>query len=80
MENETSNSSARRGLPGSIRADFPATLLSQALTPSPVECVYFDTDTVGSITHECCKHPDLLAKRPPPCYLCSKFEKKPSAP
>lgn len=76
-------------LPGSIRADFPCTLISQALTPSPLGCVYFYTKTVGNHIHEFCGDLDLGTKKgvkggswskeyPPPCYLCSKFTKKSS--
>ena len=75
------------GLPGSIRADFPCTLIHQALTPSPLECEYFFTNIVGGHMHEFCGDLDLSTKKGvkggswskkylPPCYLCNKFTKK----
>jgi hypothetical protein len=74
-------------LPGSIRADFPCTLVHQALIPSPLECEFFYTKTAGGIMHEFCGNLELSTKKgvkggswskqnPPPCYLCSKFSKK----
>jgi hypothetical protein len=74
-------------LPGSIRADFPCFLIHQALTPSPLECEYFYTKTVGGIMHEYCGELDLSTKKGvkggswskenlPSCYLCDRFTKK----
>ena len=76
-------------LPGSIRADFTCTLIHQALSPSPLECEYFYTNTVGGIMHEFCGELDLSTekdvkggswskKNPPRCYLCGKFTQKSS--
>ncbi|GHV04554.1 hypothetical protein FACS189485_10200 [Spirochaetia bacterium] len=74
-------------LPGSISAAFPCTLIHQALIPSPLDCEYFYTKTVGRILHEYCGNLDLTTKKDvkggswskkylPPCYLCNKYEKK----
>ena len=74
-------------LPGSIRADFQCSLIHQALTPSPLECEYFYTNTVDGIIHEFCGDLDLSTKKNikggswskeniPPCYLCKKFTQK----
>ena len=74
-------------LPGSIRADFPCTLISQALTPSPLGCEYFYTKTVEGTMYEYCGELELATKKGveggswskqnlPPCYLCSKFTPK----
>jgi hypothetical protein len=82
MDNENSNS-----LPGSIRADYPCTLIHQALVPSPLDCEYFYTKIVDRIMHEYCGNLDLSTKKgvnggswsktyPPPCYLCNKYKKK----
>jgi hypothetical protein len=75
-------------LPGSIRADFPCSLIHQALSPSPIECEYFYIKTEGGIVHEFCGNLELLSAKKgvkggswskdnlPPCYLCSKYSKK----
>jgi len=74
-------------LPGSIKADFQCTLISQALTPSPAECEFYYTDIVGNILHEFCGDLNLSThkgvkggswskKNPPRCYLCTKFKRK----
>ena len=76
-------------LPGSEKADFEYTLIHQALTPSPLECEYFYTITVGNIMKEFCGNLELSTKKGvaggswskknlPPCYLCEKFTKKSS--
>jgi len=74
-------------LPGSIRADFPCTLIHQALSPSPIDCEYFYTKKSGGTLHEFCGNLKLSTMKgvkggswskdnPPPCYLCSKYTKK----
>jgi len=76
-------------LPGSERADFPCTLIHQALIPSPVDCEYFYIKTEGNIIHEFCGNLKITTKKGikngsyskenyPPCYLCQKFTKKSS--
>jgi len=74
-------------LPGSVRADFTCTLIHQALTPSPIDCEYFNIKPVGGIVHEFCGELELSTQKgvkggswsrenPPRCYLCSKYKKK----
>ncbi|MDR0527818.1 MAG: hypothetical protein LBG79_08420 [Spirochaetaceae bacterium] len=74
-------------LPGSIRADFPCTLIHQALDPSPLDCEHFYTKNVDQIMHEYCGNLDLSTKKGvkggswskeilPPCYFCEKYKKK----
>jgi hypothetical protein len=87
MDNGDKNTSEIIGLPGSARADFPCTLISQALSPSPADCEYFYTEVVGSQMHEFCANLDLTTKKGvkggswskkniPPCYLCNGYKKK----
>ena len=75
-------------LPGSIKTNFPCTLIHQALTPSPKDCEYFYMKTVDGNEHEFCGNLDLSTKKNvkngswskdnlPPCYLCEKYTKKP---
>jgi hypothetical protein len=77
-------------LPGSIRADFPCTLIHKALDPSPLDCEDFYIKVVGNIMHEYCGNLDLSTKKkvkggswsksnPSPCYLCQKYKKKANA-
>jgi len=74
-------------LPGSIRADFPCSLIHQALIPSPLECDFFYIKSERGTIHEFCGELDLATKKGvkggswardnlPPCYLCKKFKKK----
>ena len=74
-------------LPGSKRADFPCSLIHQALTPSPVDCEYYYTKLLDGIMQEYCGELELSTKKNvdggswskdnlPPCYLCSKYIKK----
>ena len=74
-------------LPGSIKADFPCSLIHQALYPSPLECEYFYIKNVDGKIHEFCGNLDLSTKKDvkggswskentPPCYLCDKFSQK----
>jgi len=74
-------------LPGSINVIFPCTLISQALTPSPIGCEYFYTKTVHGFIYEFCGDLNLTTKKgvkggswskenPPSCYLCTKYLKK----
>jgi hypothetical protein len=81
MDNENKNI-----LPGSISADLPCALIHQALVPSPLDCVFFYTKSVGQIMHEYCGDLDLSTTKgvkggswskeyPPPCYLCSRYKK-----
>jgi hypothetical protein len=74
-------------LPGSIRAFFPCTLVSQSLEPSPADCEYFYVKKDGQILHEYCGELELATNKgvkggswtrenPPPCYLCTKYKKR----
>ena len=74
-------------LPGSVRADFPCTLIHQALIPPPSDCEYFYTKKIDRNIHEFCGNLDLSTKKgikggswskenSPLCYFCEEYTKK----